>query len=206
MNPRLLESEFRLIEGTHYRVSETGCWDWLGYCNPQGYGMCRSGIAGEERAHRASYVLANGPIQGGHVHHKCENKRCINPSHLEHRSASNHISLHVQGLSSLTWDDVRDLRAAHAGGTKVLDLCERYGIAWGTLWPLLRNLTWVDPEYTPGVDRECEECGTAFRTNRVNQRFCRKLCCRRWTSRTGSRRRRAQAADGSETRSYRRAA
>lgn len=204
--PRLTEREFSLFEGTHYQVSETGCWDWIGYRNPQGYGMCRSGIAGEKRAHRAAYVLANGPIEGGHVHHKCENKSCINPDHLEHRTASNHISMHVQERSTLTLEDVREIRAARAAGAKVLDLSDRYGIAWGTLWPLLRNLTWVDPEYVPGVERTCGECGATFHTTKVNKRFCDRSCRVKWTARTGGRRRRGQNPDGSETRGYRKAA
>lgn len=61
-----------------------GCWEWQGCRNNLlGYGMgsFKGKIMG---AHRLSYILFYDKIPNGLViHHKCENKICVNPYHLE---------------------------------------------------------------------------------------------------------------------------
>ena len=60
-----------------------GCWLWLGDINKQGYGQQSAGHR-SRRAHRVAYILVNGEIPGNnHLDHKCRNKSCVNPEHLE---------------------------------------------------------------------------------------------------------------------------
>lgn len=68
---------------TRARVDETtGCWDFTGYVDRNGYG--RGEQRGEPSAHRHAYRLVKGPIPAGmHVDHLCRNRRCMNPAHLE---------------------------------------------------------------------------------------------------------------------------
>lgn len=66
------------------RVTEAdgGCLVWTGaLC--RGYGHTK--IAGKMvKAHRVSFVAVNGPIPCGMVlDHRCGNKRCVHPGHLE---------------------------------------------------------------------------------------------------------------------------
>lgn len=62
---------------------ETGCWNWLGALNKDGYGQCRVGRR-IEYTHRLSHAVFKGPIPRGlHVDHRCSNRRCCNPDHLE---------------------------------------------------------------------------------------------------------------------------
>ena len=62
------------------RVS--GCWNWIG-TRSDGYPVIA--IDGEKHpAHRVSYEEFVGAIPDGQiVDHLCENKRCVNPDHLE---------------------------------------------------------------------------------------------------------------------------
>lgn len=66
----------------------TGCWEWLGGCNPNGYGLIWTGKK-LELAHRVVYRLVGLPdlpdrwTTGLVPDHLCRNTRCINPAHQE---------------------------------------------------------------------------------------------------------------------------
>lgn len=59
-----------------------GCWLWTGCRDKDGYGHFAMNGA-TVKAHRASYILANGPItEGLHILHSCDNPSCVRPDHL----------------------------------------------------------------------------------------------------------------------------
>ena len=82
---------------SYLQEQEDGCIVWTGYKTPKGYGeimifikdICHNPV----RVHRLSYALHYGfdelpkgtdKTQKREVlHHKCENKACVNPLHLE---------------------------------------------------------------------------------------------------------------------------
>lgn len=75
--------EIRPCDRLRYVILEDGCWEWTGYRNKAGYG--EMGVDGrKEKAHRVAYELVFGPIpEGLTLDHKCRNRACINPLHLE---------------------------------------------------------------------------------------------------------------------------
>lgn len=65
------------------RVTPTGCIEWTGKPEPNGYG--RLSINGKRQmVHRLSYEKFVGPIPEGLViDHLCKNTICVNPLHLD---------------------------------------------------------------------------------------------------------------------------
>lgn len=72
--PRILEE----------RSADTpdGCRIWLAGCDANGYGRVK--FPGEILAHRVAYRAHVGHVPKGMVvRHRCDNKRCVNPDHLQ---------------------------------------------------------------------------------------------------------------------------
>jgi len=81
---------------SNYEVVSSGCWEWRGYADPNGYAR----IYDPERpqgqrvqwAHRAFYERHVGPIPAGmEIDHTCCNTICVNPAHLEPVTRPEHI-------------------------------------------------------------------------------------------------------------------
>lgn len=51
---------------------------------------------------------------GYEIHHKCENKRCIEPTHLVALTKSDHVRLHKAGKRKVSLEVAERIRAEHA--------------------------------------------------------------------------------------------
>lgn len=71
----------------------SGCWEWAAGKTQDGYGAFY--LNGRSiTAHRASWILFRGSIPDAHdVDHKCHNRRCVNPDHLQ-------VATHKQNMEN----------------------------------------------------------------------------------------------------------
>lgn len=77
----------------------SGCWLWTAHVDRHGYGRF-SIRRGTYLAHRVSYAYHVGPIQDGLcIDHKCRNRQCVNPAHLEPVTNRENI---VRGAKAIT--------------------------------------------------------------------------------------------------------
>jgi hypothetical protein len=78
----------RRLEKNSTLIPFCGCRIWMGATTVHGYGVIGHGKR-IQRAHRAAYELARGPIPAGRgphgtvIRHTCDVPACINPDHLQ---------------------------------------------------------------------------------------------------------------------------
>jgi len=95
------EAPHPLIDARHRFLSfleeEGECLVWTGSLNRDGYGQFRVSAfrTSPIPTHVVSYLLFVGDIAfGEQVHHRCENRACCRPHHLEAKPRSLHIAEH----------------------------------------------------------------------------------------------------------------
>lgn len=138
---------FRYIAGhqrrkspVEYLVDEsTGCWVWQRGENGQGYGY----IGAKDRkglAHRIYYEQAKGPIPDGLViDHRCENRLCVNPDHLQAVPQSHNSR--AGGRTKLRADQVRDIKSRRL---LAREYAAKHDIGIHTVYGIWRGRTWAD--------------------------------------------------------------
>lgn len=127
------------------------CWEWTASVNRKGYGTVRwKGPA--MAAHRVSYSVFVAELRDGlHIHHRCENRPCVNPKHLQQ------VTPRENTLAGYGTEPSKNLRKTHC--PEGHELTGENLVAWYT-----KNLG----------SRVCRECHNA-RTRAQHKKRTRNL-------------------------------
>lgn len=124
----------------------SGCWHWTGARHWTGYGVI-SDWPKVKRAHRVSYEIHCGPIPDGLlVRHKCDNKICVNPDHLElGTKVDNAMDMlergHFRPKRTLSDRQIRTIRDAE--GTTI-ELARKFKVAPSTISRIKTGARWAN--------------------------------------------------------------
>lgn len=128
--------------------SLTGCWLWRGADNPDGYG-CVHHSGRTRSAHVVQYEATHGPVPAGfELDHKCRNRRCVNPSHLE--PVPHNENVRRGKLAKLTSQEVVEIREK-IGAAPRLELATAFGVSRSAIDDIAQGRTWCPP----GQGRSC---------------------------------------------------
>lgn len=138
------------------------CKEHKGCLNKGGYGVVRhNGQA--ELAHRVAYCAANNlsiaDIRGKVVRHACDNRRCIEPTHLLIGSQADNVRdmlergrqrytplVHLTGQSNsnakLSYATIMSIRAKHEAGATQRQLAEMHGVSQSLISNVVNKKIW----------------------------------------------------------------
>jgi len=154
------------IEVTRQRMIDrtnrdgNGCWNWNGGVNRHGYGHFY--LFGKTMyAHRASYVLFMGDIPDEMcVLHRCDNRKCVNPSHLFLGSRTeNFVDMIQKGRgwfqkprnknwhrgTKITMEDAEAIRILRKGGRTTTEIARMFNVGKSTIKDVCSGHTWTTP-------------------------------------------------------------
>ena len=140
------------------RDEATGCLVWSGARFQNGYGAFKLGRQ-ERRAHRVAWALAHGEIPAGMlVLHACDNRACVEPSHLflgtHHDNMADMVAKGraARGISNgaarrattrLTAADVRRIRLYLRDGLSQGEVAMMFGTSQSNVSYIHRGINWA---------------------------------------------------------------
>ena len=124
---------------------ENGCLILSGIATNQGYPVI--GIdGGVDRVSRVVLAQRDGPANGRHCLHSCDNRSCINVEHLRWGTHTENVNdMVVRGRHAaqrLTPDLVREIRDRVANNEKGYALAKEFGVSSSAIYAIRDRRTW----------------------------------------------------------------
>jgi hypothetical protein len=138
---------------------ESGCWEWQGALNGNGYGNLS--VYGRcVLAHRFSYELKNGETKN-HILHKCHNPKCVNPQHLyegdqrdnindmieanrgSNRNGGNNYMGEKSNLSDLSKENVIEIKRRYKNGEYPSSIVDDFDVTIKAIEKICYERTWT---------------------------------------------------------------
>jgi hypothetical protein len=136
---------------------EDSCWNYSGHIDKStGYGSVyigtnKKGKTMKEKAHRYSFLLENGYLPKGNnevICHKCDNRKCVRPSHLFHSTQKGNVEDMVKKgrdkhFTKLTESQVLEIREKYKhGNISQSSLANQYGTEQTNICQIVNKKTW----------------------------------------------------------------
>lgn len=144
------------------------CWPWAGRVGNTGYGQFSVTSSIQRSAHRISWELANGiGIPSGMIiRHKCDNRICCNPAHLELGTQADNVrdmqergrAKYARGSASsnakLTEIEVIEIKTLLREGVSQSEIGRRFGVLSSTISRIASGNSWgwINEERAGGMD------------------------------------------------------
>lgn len=141
-------------QSKEYYAGMDECWIWSGCLAPDGYGKTKVGKKFTS-AHRLSWVIHNGQIPDNKfVMHKCDNRACVNPSHLMLGTTQDNTSDCIRKKrrnpafgenlpqSKLNEASVRAIRDAARRGIPQIQIAQTFGLCQQAIHKVVSRKTW----------------------------------------------------------------
>lgn len=167
------------------KVNAVGCFEWQGAVHKGGYGVVTFG-GRQQQAHRVSFGVFRKVIPDGLcVCHRCDNRKCINPSHLfigTHKQNSEDMVRKGRAArgadchsAKLTAEDVARMPDRYAAGESTKQIAESHGIAMLTVSRILSKKIWRHVERPSVVFRREGQRGTQNKNCRLTESDVREI-------------------------------